>query len=188
MKYKFLRWLPVIIILITSLVLCSACINEKTPVETSPTEPALMPFIDYSPTPTPTITVDPRNLPYYLRLYLDKEHTIMCDTGIIPNLNNLNWSEVNSRGIRRVTLTVYCYNASPVPMRVKPTFKDTVTYTDGELTLSVSGENLIQPGTHEPFSLRLSFKSEYTEYGFLRASFVAQPTDFNLKFTISPVP
>ncbi len=185
MKNKFLRRLPVITILISSIVLCSACLNEETPVESSPTEPALMPFIDYSPTPTPKITVDPRDLPYYLQLYLDEEHTIMCDTGIIPNLNNLNWSEMNSRGIRRVTLTVYCYNASPVPIRVKPTFKDTVTYTDGELTLSVSGDNLIQPGTHEPFSLRLSFKSDYSEYGFLRASFVAQSTDFDLKLTVS---
>lgn len=188
MKNKLSKWLMVVGVTVTSAVLCSACWFEKAPLETSPTEPALMPFIDYSPTPTPKITVDPRDLPYYLQIYLDEAHTIMCDTGIIPNLNNLNWSEATSRGIRRVTLTIYCYNAAPVPIRVKPTYTDTISYTDGELTLSVSGESLIQPGTHEPFNLRLSFKSDYSDYGFLRASFVAQSTDFNLKFTVSPVP
>ncbi len=185
---KFLRRLPVIIVFVIISLLCSACLNKETPAVTSPTEPALMPFIDYSPIPTPKLTVDIRNLPYYLQLYLDEEHTLMCDTGIIPNLNNLNWSEANSRGIRRVTLTVYCYNAGPVPMRVKPTYNETITYTDGELTLSVSGENLIQPGTHQPFNLRLSFKSDYSDYSFIRTSFVAQATDFNLKFTVNPVP
>jgi hypothetical protein len=187
MKNNLIKWLLVSEVAL-SVVFCGACLNEKTPVATSPGEPAMMPLIEYSPTPTPKITVDPQDLPYYLQTYLNEDHSLICDSAVIPNLNNLNWSEPNSRGIRRVTLTIYCYNAGPVPMRVTPTYKDTVTYTDGELTLSVSGNSLIQPGTHEPFNLRLSFKSEYTEYGFLRMSFVAQPTDFNLKFNVSPVP